>query len=80
MHFDVDGTGKIPVSEMRYIMCQLGGKIDEPLVDDMLKVLCPEGQTHVNIKEFTEIIYGGGPAKKGKGDGKKKKGKGKKKR
>ena len=25
MHFDTNGTGKIPVPEMRYIMCQLGG-------------------------------------------------------
>ena len=76
-HFDPAGGGKIRVDEMRLICSALGDKMDEALVDDMVKELDIEG--FIKVESYSKTCFKmpleekEGKEKKGKGDGKKKK-------
>ena len=78
-HFDLagGGGGKIRVDEMRLICSALGDKMDEAMVDDMVKELDTDG--FVKVESYAKTCFKiplepkEGKEKKGKGDGKKKK-------
>ena len=61
---DADKDGKIPIHEMRWILTQLGDKMEESEVDDLIKEVCKDVAdlkdpltAFVTLSEFKEIIF-----------------------
>ena len=55
--FDKSGTGKIDVPELRYILTQLGDKMPEETVDDVIYTLDPENQGFVTIADYGKTCF-----------------------
>lgn len=55
--FDHDHDGKVTVSEMRWFLTQLGDKMAENEVDDMLKEVDKEASGLVDIMEFSRLAF-----------------------
>ena len=74
--FDKEGTGKIAVSEMRYIMSRLGDPMDEETVDDMICELDPNDLGFISLTDYGKVCFnmkdagkdGDGPGGKGNQD------------
>jgi len=50
--FDKDGSGLISVPELRFVMCCLGDKLDDEIVDSMLDTADPSGTGHIKYEPF----------------------------
>ena len=75
-HFDKSGTGKIEVPEFRLILASMGEKMDENVVDEVVKELEVDGL--INIENYAKTCFkipleGKEPKGKKEGGGKKKK-------
>ena len=55
--FDGDHDGKIQVSELRWFLTQLGDKMDETQVDEMLKEIDKDSTGFVEILEVSRISF-----------------------
>ncbi|XP_006819032.1 calmodulin-like [Saccoglossus kowalevskii] len=56
--FDRDGNGLISAAELRYVMVNLGEKLTDGEVDEMIREADIDGDGHVNYEEFVHIMAG----------------------
>ncbi|XP_023221127.1 calmodulin-like [Centruroides sculpturatus] len=54
--FDEDGTGYISVSDLRYIMTNLGEKLTEKEVEEMIREANADNNGRINYVEFSKKI------------------------
>lgn len=54
--FDKDGNGYISAAELRTVMCNLGEKLTEQEVDDMIKEADVDADGMVNYEEFVAMM------------------------
>ncbi|KAG0245458.1 SCF ubiquitin ligase complex subunit cdc4 [Actinomortierella wolfii] len=54
--FDKDGNGLISVAELRYVLTNLGEKLTEEEVDELMKGVQVDNSGKVNYEEFVQII------------------------
>ena len=72
--FDTDKDGKLLVPELRWAMTHLGEKMDEGMVDDMIKEVDGDNDQYIDILEFSKACFNikeKPPAEEPKKDGKK---------
>jgi Ca2+-binding EF-hand superfamily protein len=58
--FDKDGSGLISVPELRFVMCCLGDKLDDEIVDAMLDTADPSGTGHIRYEPFVRQMMAQG--------------------
>ena len=54
--FDMDGNGLISASELRHVMTNLGERLTDKQVDDMIKEADIDGDGHINYNEFVAMM------------------------
>jgi len=59
--FDRDGSGFISVSEIRHVMSNLGEKLSDEEMDEMVGTADVDGDGSVNYEEFVRMMMCGGP-------------------
>merc|ERR1711865_534405 len=59
--FDRDGGGFINAAELRHVMTNLGEKLEDEEVDEMIRESDVDGDGQVNYEEFVRMMMGGGP-------------------
>lgn len=55
--FDSDGNGKITSEELRLIMENLGEKLTDEEIDDMVKEADIDGDGEINYEEFVKMMF-----------------------
>lgn len=55
--FDADGNGKITSEELRLIMENLGEKLTDEEIDDMVKEADIDGDGEINYEEFVKMMF-----------------------
>ena len=56
--FDKDGSGFISPAELRHVMTQLGEKLTDEEVNEMVKEADCDGDGRVNYEEFVNMFCG----------------------
>lgn len=59
--FDRDGNGFISAAEMRHVMTNLGEKLTDDEVDEMVREADVDGDGSVNYEEFVKMMMAAGP-------------------
>merc|ERR1711957_1054620 len=59
--FDKDGNGFISAAELRHVMTNLGEKLTDEEVDEMVRESDVDGDGQVKYEEFIKMMMGGGP-------------------
>ena len=54
--FDKDGNGFISAAELRHIMTNLGEKLTDEEVDEMLREADIDGDGQINYEEFVKVM------------------------
>jgi len=54
--FDRDGNGLISAAELRYVMMNLGEKLSDEEVDDMIREADIDDDGHINFEEFRRMM------------------------
>ena len=54
--FNSDGNGLISAAEMRHVMTNLGEKLTDEDVDEMIREVDVDGDGHINYEEFVKIM------------------------
>lgn len=54
--FDKEKTGKISAAELRSVIANLGEKVDEDEVEEMMKEADTDGSGTINYKEFVDVL------------------------
>ncbi|KAF9274623.1 hypothetical protein BGZ68_000484 [Mortierella alpina] len=54
--FDKEGNGYISVGELRYVLTNLGEKLSDPEVDELLKGVEVDKGSKVNYEDFVKMI------------------------
>ena len=54
--FDMDRNGLISASELRHVMTNLGERLTDKQVDDMIKEADIDGDGHINYEEFLAMM------------------------
>jgi calmodulin len=54
--FDKDGTGFISAAELRHVMTNLGEKLTDEEVDEMIREADVDGDGQVNYDEFVKMM------------------------
>jgi calmodulin len=57
--FDKDGNGFISAAELRHIMTNLGEKLTDEEVDEMIREADVDGDGQINYDEFVDMMVGG---------------------
>jgi len=60
--FDRDGNGFISAAELRHVMTNLGEKLTDEEVDEMIREADVDGDGQINYEEFVKMMMTGGPA------------------
>merc|ERR1712226_1522397 len=60
--FDRGGNGFISAAELRHVMTNLGEKLADEEVDDMIREADVDGDGQINYEEFIKMMMAGGPA------------------
>jgi len=60
--FDRDGSGLINANEIRHVMSNLGEKITDEELDEMLGEADVDDDGKVDYEEFVKLMMGGGPS------------------
>jgi Ca2+-binding EF-hand superfamily protein len=55
--FDQDGDGNISADELRQIMENLGERLTDEEVEDMVKEADTDGDGEINYKEFCRMMF-----------------------
>lgn len=55
--FDSDGNGTISSDELRQIMANLGEKLTDEEIDDMVKEADIDGDGEINYEEFVQMMF-----------------------
>ena len=55
--FDADGNGMISADELRQIMANLGEKLTQEEVEDMVKEADIDGDGQINYEEFVRMMF-----------------------
>jgi calmodulin len=56
--FDRDGNGYISAEELRHVMTNLGEKIDDAEIDEMLRMADVDGTGRINYEQFVRAMMG----------------------
>merc|ERR1711988_482334 len=59
--FDRDGNGFISAAELRHVMSNLGEKITDEEMDEMVSEAAVDSNGGINYEEFVKMMMGGGP-------------------
>ncbi|KAJ9678807.1 hypothetical protein PVL29_020873 [Vitis rotundifolia] len=54
--FDNDQNGFISIAELRHLMTNLGKKLADEEVDEMIRKVDVDGDRHINYKEFIKVM------------------------
>jgi len=54
--FDKDGNGRISASELRHVMTNLGEKLSQEEVEEMIREADTDGDGQVNYEEFVSMM------------------------
>merc|ERR1712137_222973 len=54
--FDKDGNGYISAAELRHVMTNLGEKLTDEEVDDMIREADVDGDGQINYDEFVKMM------------------------
>ena len=54
--FDKDGNGYISAAELRHIMTNLGEKLTDEEVDEMIREADVDGDGQINYDEFVDMV------------------------
>ena len=54
--FDKDGNGTISAAELRHVMTNLGEKLTDEEVDEMIREADVDGDGEVNYEEFVKMM------------------------
>ncbi|KAH3855357.1 calmodulin-beta-like isoform X2 [Dreissena polymorpha] len=54
--FDKDGSGTISAEELRFVMANLGEKLSDADIDDMMKAADTDGDGEINYQEFCAMM------------------------
>uniref|UniRef100_A0A7R9VA58 Calmodulin n=1 Tax=Chlamydomonas euryale TaxID=1486919 RepID=A0A7R9VA58_9CHLO len=54
--FDRDGNGYISAAELRYIMCNLGERLSDEELEDMIQEADVDGDGQINFTEFVDLM------------------------
>jgi len=54
--FDKEGGGKISAAELRHILSNLGEKVDEDEVEEMMAEADADGSGYIDYKEFVAVL------------------------
>ena len=54
--FDTDGTGKIQVADMKYVMKNLPVAVTDEEVEAMIREVDGDGDGEIDLKEFKKMI------------------------
>ena len=54
--FDRDGNGLISAAELRHVMTNLGEKLSDEEVDEMIREADIDGDGHINYEEFVKMM------------------------
>lgn len=60
--FDRDGNGFISASELRHVMTNLGEKISDEELDEMVREADIDSDGKINIEDFVKMMMAGGPS------------------
>lgn len=55
--FDKDGDGKISSAELKIVMTQLGEKLTDEEINEMIKEADTDGDQQVNFQEFCKMMH-----------------------
>lgn len=55
--FDSDGNGFISAAELRHVMTNLGEKLTDEEVEEMVREADIDGDGHVNYEEFVRMMH-----------------------
>ena len=58
--FDKDGNGFISAAELRHVMTNLGEKLSDEEVDEMIREADVDGDGQINYQEFVDMMMGDG--------------------
>jgi len=55
---DVNGSGSIDTTELRHILTNLGDKLSDAEVDELIREIDPSGQGFVTFDTFVSVLWG----------------------
>lgn len=57
--FDLDHNGFVGAAEIRHVLINIGEKVSDEEVDEMIRMVDKDGDGQVSFDEFYEMITGG---------------------
>jgi len=54
--FDKEGNGYLSVPDLRHVLTQMGEKLSDPEVDELLQSANYAGESSINYKDFARMM------------------------